>query len=96
MAKRDDRPGPLVAVYWVDATASSEWDGEWRPAGGTAQCVSVGWVVEDTEHHITLVRDIADAHDKDNRISGGKATIPRAWVQHVVKQAERRPKKGAE
>ncbi len=93
MAKRrDDRPGPLVCVYWVDATADAAWDDTWQPRGKTAHCISVGWLVEDTEHHVTLVRDMADAHDKEARISGGRATIPRAWIEEIVRQAERRPK----
>jgi hypothetical protein len=96
VGRRTDRPGPLVAVYWQDATAASHWEDEWKPGGKTALCISVGWLVEDTEQHITLVRDVADAHDAESRISGGKAVIPKAWVCEVVKQAERRPKPKAE
>lgn len=80
---RADRPGPLVAVYWVDISGEAGWV-DWQHRGTFAQCVEVGWVSDRDARQITLVRGLKDPSCAVGRESGAPVTIPMSVVRLIV------------
>ena len=78
----------LVQIDWRDAMGGTR--GGWRPLdtmhAPTADCKSVGWVVEHTAEKIVIVPHLAgDEGD-------GELAIPAAWVQKITPLTLKRKK----
>lgn len=75
----------LLYVKWLDACGGRE---DWTPLQGEkfelSICESVGWLVHEDEHSLTIV---AHRHDRSDEIETrdwhflGDMTIPKAMVQ---------------
>ncbi len=81
----------LVLVQWKDAMGGTR--GGWRPLdtmhAPTADCESVGWVVEHNAQKIVVVPHMA-GDDGD-----GEIAIPSDWIQKVVQLTTKRGKRAA-
>lgn len=79
----------LVLVQWRDAMGGTR--GGWRPLdtmhAPTADCESVGWVVEHTAEKIVVVPHMA-GDDGD-----GEIAIPTPWVQKITPLTVKRGKR---
>lgn len=89
---RKDRPGPLVIVHCWDMNGEGGWSDGWKPTGKLTHVSEVGWMVEKTKTHVTLVRGITDTHDTEARGSGAPVTIPRSTIRLIQRLAEPRAK----
>lgn len=71
----------IVAVEWDDAVMldKSHWqDGEWPEAPEAHLCVSVGFLVHKTKHHLQLLQTTSDTQHAN------PLTIPRGCVKEVL------------
>ena len=62
---------PIIKITWIDAQADAGWD---EPKVDIAQCVTVGFLVSETDEAICVAGTVSD-HECNNRIS-----IPKSWV----------------
>lgn len=82
-----DRRGELVKVIWIDTNGISRWVGqdyfadEMKPA----LCESVGWVMADTESHLS----IAGSYDGNDNVDDGNV-FPRSAIIEVIPLTEQR------
>ena len=79
-------PTRIVKVTWIDS--SSPLDRAWIPAEeaakpGKVHCVSLGWLLNETEDFVVLVSSIAPTNDEGDFDVGGTITIPRVAVTNV-------------
>lgn len=82
MAKKDPLPKRLVVVVWEDIVAHAGWTGtitESKQEVAPMTCVSVGWVIEETEDRLLIV----DSFTKDHSC-GGVTALPKRVVVEVV------------
>lgn len=81
---RDDRPGPLVIVYWEDIRGEAGWSESWQPKGHLANCVEVGWMTGRENGILTIVRGLAEPCDTADRHAGAALAIPLSVVRRIV------------
>jgi len=62
---------PVIKITWIDAQADAGWD---EPKVDIAQCVTVGFLVGETDDAICVAGTVSD-HECNNRIS-----IPKSWI----------------
>ena len=68
----------LVIIEWLDAQSMA--DGGWQRRKDVEKLTpavvkSVGWILEETKDHVTLI-----AHDGDTEV-GGDFSIPKACIK---------------
>ena len=79
---RNDRPGPLVEVEWIDSGGQGGWH---QPADSTRTfdeqaCRTVGYLIEDSERGVALVGGYGDTGMRMD-----STTIPRVNVMSVTR-----------
>lgn len=62
---------PVIKITWIDAQADAGWD---EPKVDIAHCVTVGFLVGETDDAICVAGTVSD-HECNNRIS-----IPKSWI----------------
>ena len=62
---------PIIKITWIDAQADAGWD---EPKVDIAHCVTVGFLVGETDDAICVAGTVSD-HECNNRIS-----IPKSWI----------------
>ena len=62
---------PVIKITWIDAQADAGWD---QPKVDIAHCVTVGFLVGETDDAICVAGTVSD-HECNNRIS-----IPKSWI----------------
>lgn len=80
--RKDKLPQHIVVITWKDIVSKADWVGtisEIKEELEPALCVSVGWIVHNTQEHIT----IADSFIKEDHTFGGVTTIPHAVVLDI-------------
>ncbi len=82
-----DRRGQLVKVIWWDTNGTSRWIGQDYLADDMkpARCESVGWVMADTESHLS----IAASHDGNDSVNDGNV-FPRSCLIEIIPLVEER------
>ena len=81
---------PLVLVEWED---SAQPVPGWHPVAAykgleAIRCVSVGWLVCDTQDVKALAPNFADVDDPDDIQASGVIRIPTRAVRRIVQLAE--------
>ena len=82
MGKNDPLPKKLVVVVWEDIVAHAGWTGsvsESRSEVGPITCVTVGWVIEETESRLLIADSFTRDHD-----CGGVTALPMRVVTEIV------------
>lgn len=72
----------LVIVGWVDSRTRGGWlsrEEYLELSGKPAECVSVGWLLEDTDDHLTLLQSASELWVSDSM------TIPRGCVVYITR-----------
>ena len=81
---------PLVLIEWEDSVQPVP---DWRPVAAYGnldiiKCVSVGWLICDTQQVKALAPNFADVDDPDNIHASGVIRIPTCAVQRVTPLTE--------
>ena len=84
-SKRDN-DARLVLVEWVDSRSPAS---HWEPLrdaaeGEVCECVSVGFLVKDSDEIKILVPNMADVEDETSLQASGAITIPSCAVRRIV------------
>lgn len=67
----------LVKVKWMDsAQADAPWIGD-EMTVTPAPCKSVGWLIHQSKHHVTLASNMTSGH------RGGVFAIPRGCIKKI-------------
>lgn len=63
---------PLVVIEWVDSCGSSGWHSpdDFEDWDGPSLCISIGWVMKETETGIALAPHISNIDRRDERVDG--------------------------
>ena len=62
---------PIVKITWVDAQTSAGWD---KPKVDLATCITVGFLVSETEEGICVAGTVSDG------MCNNTMSIPRTWI----------------
>lgn len=75
-------PPPLVLIEWLDsAQPVAGWHFlEDKPELEVVECVSVGWLVGESEQVVMLAPNIGDVHSGDTAQASGFIRIPKQAV----------------
>jgi hypothetical protein len=81
---------PLVLIEWEDSVQPVP---DWHPVAAyrnleILKCVSVGWLICDTQEVKALAPNLADVDDPDNIQASGVIRIPTRAVQRVTRLTE--------
>lgn len=79
----DDRPGPLVVVYWRDIVQDPSWCDGWDSELEPVDCISVGWMRE-FDGFIQVIGSV----DATTGAIGGVAAIPAGCIRAILPLAE--------
>lgn len=83
----------VCIVVWRDAASHDRWEDTsyYRSTNGTVECITVGFLLEDTPEQVKLVRT---CHLHDNDQSEGMFAIPKGMVVSMQIIKPRKPRKG--
>ena len=79
----------LVAVYWIDACTTAGWEPhednvkQTEPYYGPSFVVSVGYIIDDRDTHVTVAGTVNEGSSSCDAIS-----IPRCCINAIVELQE--------
>lgn len=86
---KNERPGGLILVQWIDSHGDGSWRDRKRVIGemqtNTLLCESVGFVVENTDKYLFIAQSWSD----DDDLIGGMLQIPHVAIVSTIALDER-------